>query len=27
VRGSGKSCHAVLADDEADPEILGTLKP
>lgn len=27
VSGSCKLCHAVLADDEADPEILNTLKP
>jgi hypothetical protein len=27
VSGSCKICHAVLADDEPDPEILSTLKP
>ena len=27
ISGSCKTCHTVLADDEADPEILKTLKP
>jgi len=27
ISGSCKICHAVLADDEKDPEILKTLKP
>jgi hypothetical protein len=27
ISGSCKVCHAVLADDEKDPEILKTLKP
>jgi len=27
VSGGCKSCHAVLADDEPEPEILATLKP